>query len=200
MSHIKVRSRLPFAREIFSLSDAAFRLYFTAACYCAEQRLGTFVPREVIRVFFRPSRRNASIAKVVAELERTGAWAKTEDGWLAAEAVRCGTETPWVPVVGQRAWDCSAYPAVMERDRETCRYCGTTDNITVDHVVPRCQGGTDHEANLVACCRSCNSRKGGRTPEQAGMVLRAGPADSGYLNAVGASNGPITSSASKESN
>jgi 5-methylcytosine-specific restriction endonuclease McrA len=42
----------------------------------------------------------------------------------------------------------------------------------VDHVVPRCQGGLSTWANLVACCQKCNSTKGGRTPEQAGMQLK----------------------------
>jgi 5-methylcytosine-specific restriction endonuclease McrA len=35
----------------------------------------------------------------------------------------------------------------------------------------RCLGGTDELENLVMACRDCNIRKGGRTPEQAGMVL-----------------------------
>lgn len=61
-----------------------------------------------------------------------------------------------------------------------CRYCkgrltlnpGARDEATVDHVVPRCQGGVHDMGNLVLACRHCNSRKGGRTPEQAGMVLQ----------------------------
>lgn len=52
-----------------------------------------------------------------------------------------------------------------------CRYCGGGEYLAVDHVVPRCQGGGDELSNLVVACKSCNSRKGGRTPEQAGMVL-----------------------------
>jgi 5-methylcytosine-specific restriction endonuclease McrA len=31
------------------------------------------------------------------------------------------------------------------------------------------------EDNLVTACRPCNKRKGGKTPEQAGMVLRPVP-------------------------
>lgn len=67
-------------------------------------------------------------------------------------------------------WSRSAYQSVYERDVR-CRYCGADDRLTIDHVVPRCQGGRDDESNLVVACRSCNSRKGGRTPKQAGMVL-----------------------------
>ena len=61
---------------------------------------------------------------------------------------------------------------IMKRDGYRCRYCGKLAE-HVDHVVPRCQGGTDEPTNLVAACKRCNLSKGGRTPEQAGMVLNA---------------------------
>lgn len=63
---------------------------------------------------------------------------------------------------------------VLARDNHTCGYClGEAD--TVDHVVPRCQGGRSIWENVVASCFGCNSKKGGRTPAQAGMVLRIRP-------------------------
>lgn len=71
-----------------------------------------------------------------------------------------------------QAWDTSAYPEVYARDGWTCRYCGAADLLSIDHVIPRCQGGDDSTDNLVVACRPCNSRKNGRTPQQAGMVLR----------------------------
>ncbi|MBI1753564.1 MAG: HNH endonuclease [Acidobacteria bacterium] len=43
----------------------------------------------------------------------------------------------------------------------------------VDPIIPRSEGGPSAWANLVACCRECNARKSGRTPEQAGMQLRS---------------------------
>lgn len=63
---------------------------------------------------------------------------------------------------------------LFARERNQCMYCGTrlpTSELTIDHVVPRSQGGVDTWENLVAACRGCNARKGGRTPEQAGMSL-----------------------------
>ena len=62
--------------------------------------------------------------------------------------------------------------AAFERDNYTCRYCGAPAT-HVDHVIPRCQNGSDELANLVAACAYCNLSKGGRTPEQAGMKLNA---------------------------
>ncbi len=63
---------------------------------------------------------------------------------------------------------------ILERDFYRCRYCNSHIDLTIDHVIPVIQGGDNSESNLVACCRQCNSRKSGRTPEQAGMVLLIG--------------------------
>ena len=60
---------------------------------------------------------------------------------------------------------------ILERDSHTCRYCGEPA-LQVDHIIPRCQGGTEEHSNLVAACGPCNMSKGGRTPVQAGMELR----------------------------
>ena len=60
---------------------------------------------------------------------------------------------------------------VLQRDRRECRYCGSPERLTIDHVVPRSFGGSNEPANLVAACVQCNSRKNARTPEQAGMTL-----------------------------
>jgi 5-methylcytosine-specific restriction endonuclease McrA len=48
--------------------------------------------------------------------------------------------------------------------------------LTVDHVLPRSRGGGTTWENCVAACYSCNSKKGCRTPREAGMELRSRPA------------------------
>lgn len=50
---------------------------------------------------------------------------------------------------------------VINRDG-CCQRCGTEDNLSVDHIVPRSLGGTDNLDNLEVLCSSCNSSKGGR--------------------------------------
>ncbi len=63
---------------------------------------------------------------------------------------------------------------VYRRDNFTCQYCGDrpgTKELSMDHVIPRCQGGKTEWENIVVACTDCNSRKAGRTPEQAGMKL-----------------------------
>ncbi|MEN2992147.1 MAG: HNH endonuclease [Bacteroidia bacterium] len=64
---------------------------------------------------------------------------------------------------------------VFRRDGFRCVYCGSSQALTLDHVVPRSQGGDDSWENLVTACESCNRRKGNRTPAQAGMTLRVRP-------------------------
>ena len=49
---------------------------------------------------------------------------------------------------------------------QPCRYCGATENITVDHVVPLSRGGKHEQANLAPACSSCNSSKGARTLDE----------------------------------
>lgn len=69
-------------------------------------------------------------------------------------------------------WSREHYPSVYARDGKRCRYCGREGmRLSIDHVEPRVHGGHDGPENLVVACRSCNSRKSGRTPGQAGMVL-----------------------------
>ena len=61
---------------------------------------------------------------------------------------------------------------IFVRDRHTCQYCGRpAHDLTLDHVVPRHRGGGHTWENLVAACKPCNHRKGGRTPEEARMRL-----------------------------
>lgn len=65
---------------------------------------------------------------------------------------------------------------VFMRDRCTCQYCGReTRDLTLDHVLPRSQGGGHTWENVVSACKTCNRKKGGRTPEQAGMKLLSVP-------------------------
>lgn len=74
----------------------------------------------------------------------------------------------------------SEFPAftrfnVFLRDRFSCQYCGSPNNLTFDHVNPRRLGGRTSWENIVAACSPCNLRKGGRTPKQAHMPLLVPP-------------------------
>ncbi|HSB20311.1 MAG TPA: HNH endonuclease [Anaeromyxobacteraceae bacterium] len=68
---------------------------------------------------------------------------------------------------------------IYARDDNTCQYCGqrwARADLNLDHVVPRSRGGSTTWENVVCSCVPCNLRKGGRTPEEAGMRLLRAPA------------------------
>jgi 5-methylcytosine-specific restriction endonuclease McrA len=58
---------------------------------------------------------------------------------------------------------------VFLRDRFTCQYCGSRDDLTFDHVIPRSKGGVTEWENVVAACSPCNLKKGDRLPAEAHM-------------------------------
>lgn len=67
---------------------------------------------------------------------------------------------------------------ILARDNFQCQYCGkelSTKEATLDHVIPRSQGGKTEWENIVCACAHCNRKKGGRTPPEARMTLRKKP-------------------------
>ena len=67
---------------------------------------------------------------------------------------------------------------LFARDNNRCQYCGRNlpqSQLSMDHVIPRSRGGETNWENIVCCCVNCNTRKGGRTPQEARMQLIAKP-------------------------
>jgi 5-methylcytosine-specific restriction endonuclease McrA len=63
---------------------------------------------------------------------------------------------------------------IFARDKNSCQYCGKkypTSELSLDHVIPKSLGGKALWGNIVCACTGCNAKKGGRTPEEAGMRL-----------------------------
>jgi 5-methylcytosine-specific restriction endonuclease McrA len=72
---------------------------------------------------------------------------------------------------------------IFKRDHYTCQYCAKQpgmEELTLDHVIPRAQGGESRWNNCVLACLECNKRKADRTPEQAKMRLRRKPVQPGW--------------------
>jgi len=68
---------------------------------------------------------------------------------------------------------------IFARDENRCQYCGKrhpTSELSIDHITPRSLGGRSVWDNLVCACVSCNVKKGGRLPQEAGMRLIRKPA------------------------
>jgi 5-methylcytosine-specific restriction endonuclease McrA len=64
---------------------------------------------------------------------------------------------------------------VFLRDRFECQYCGADEDLTFDHLVPRCHGGHTTWSNVVTACAPCNLRKGNKAVDAIGMRPRQMP-------------------------
>ena len=64
---------------------------------------------------------------------------------------------------------------IIKRDNNQCQYCGSRSNLTVDHIIPRSKGGQNTWENMVACCESCNAKKGDHDLNKIDMQLRSTP-------------------------
>ena len=80
--------------------------------------------------------------------------------------------------------------AVFARDGHRCQYCGSSAE-NLDHVVPRSRGGTHTWENVVASCRSCNTRKEDRLPHECHMKLRRVPIAPHATTSLIISAGPV---------
>ena len=49
--------------------------------------------------------------------------------------------------------------SVKEQWDNECAYCGSTDDLTIDHIIPRSLGGSDTTKNVLCCCKQCNADK-----------------------------------------
>jgi 5-methylcytosine-specific restriction endonuclease McrA len=112
-------------------------------------------------------------------------WARMspEDGDAFLQSANCHLRVP--EVITLTGYDRMPTRAVTfsrrniyKRDRFQCQYCGCKpggEELTIDHVNPRAQGGVSSWTNCVLACVACNKRKADRTPRQAGMKLRKEP-------------------------
>ncbi len=69
---------------------------------------------------------------------------------------------------------------IFARDGHRCQYCGRSmplAQLSIDHVLPRSRGGPTTWENVVCSCLTCNTKKGGRTPQEAHMRLIVPPAE-----------------------
>jgi 5-methylcytosine-specific restriction endonuclease McrA len=98
--------------------------------------------------------------------------------WKVPSVVR------WLKMTGRRKTAIRfSRDNIFARDGGKCQYCGARVNrnpedpngFTYDHVTPRSRGGRTCWENVVVSCPPCNSRKGNRTPREAGMRLQSTP-------------------------
>lgn len=82
---------------------------------------------------------------------------------------------------------------IFLRDGFRCQYCGRRprrEELSIDHIVPRSRGGPSAWKNVVLACTQCNTRKGNRSPEEAGMALLRIPKRPHWLICFGRASSP----------
>lgn len=70
---------------------------------------------------------------------------------------------------------------IFKRDNFQCQYCGTTKELTLDHLVPKAKGGRSTWNNLVTACKRCNAKKGNYSLEESGLKIKTKPFKPNYV-------------------
>jgi len=77
---------------------------------------------------------------------------------------------------------------IFARDKWICQYClekFSSEELTLDHVLPKSKGGRTCWENIVTCCIPCNSKKGNKLPGEAYMQLQRQPIRPEWISLFG---------------
>lgn len=181
MAWLRIDDRVRTHPKIAQAGPAAAWLWFCGICYCREHLTDGFIPKAVVVSL---AMNLTSPLKHAARLVDVRLWEDVDGGYQVHDFL------DWNPsraeVEANREWGTqrkSLYrnkdvtSIVRERDADQCRYCGRRVNFNdrrgpgggqLDHVIPRGPGTIE---NIVVACRECNTKKNGRTPDEAGMAL-----------------------------
>jgi hypothetical protein len=171
------------------LSDGSFRLWHEAMAYCRRHQTDGLIPFPVLKSFmYHTKAREKQLASPHQEgaaplwqlIPATGYKVHDYLEWnLSKEAEQSKQMLNNHRSAFMR--DKGLKQELRDRDKDLCRYCAQKVNwadrkgasgATYDHVNPVGPATLD---NLVIACRSCNSRKRNRTPEDAGIALLPPP-------------------------
>lgn len=150
--------------KIMEAGPEAGWLYVCGVCYVGRHDLDGRIPAACIPYLMVGGKKHAR------RLVEVGLWDRDGDGYRIRGYARrrCrlrenghqAARDEWATMRRVIA------PVIFQRDGHACRYCGQGRNLTVDHVLPLSRGGDNAQDNLVTACRSCNSSKHDKTPEE----------------------------------
>lgn len=146
---------------IIGLSNEAFRLYVGSIAYCASYYPETKIPRRY--VFHRLPLQGGRWWGYVKELLDANLWScENSEKPTHLQDWHLVPQDLWVYEFGRNYEYLAHREKVFSRDSYTCVFCGATEDLTLDHILPISKGGGNELSNLQTLCRSCNSRKGAR--------------------------------------
>ncbi|MDB9929813.1 HNH endonuclease [Cyclobacteriaceae bacterium] len=70
---------------------------------------------------------------------------------------------------------------IFKRDQNKCQYCEKTQDLTLDHLIPRSRGGKSVWTNLVTACLSCNAKKGDKLISETDLILHKKPIKPSFI-------------------
>lgn len=170
MSWVFIDDRFFTNRKVMSVSLHARWLYLSSLCVASQQSTDGLLDEAAQTCLMVAVGRGGNFDQLAAELVRAGLWLDKGEKAFSMAAMGELWRFP-IPRQYQKRPYLRHRTTVYYRDGRRCRYCAASSNLSLDHLLPPRMGGTHEPSNLVTCCRLCNSRKGSRTPEQAGMVL-----------------------------
>ncbi len=176
MASVSLHTGIVTSPKHAPLSDGALRLWLHGLCWSKEHLTDGYIPTAMVPTL------HPRAARVVGEL-LVSLW-KPVDGGYVIDDYQAYAETRAQVERRQAKWADDkrrhnyreTADIVRARDGDVCGYCGHAVRFgargprggTFDHVDPTGETTVD---NLAVACRSCNSRKGRRTPTEAGMSL-----------------------------
>jgi HNH endonuclease len=165
MAWVKLDDQIFAHPKIINLSRDAKLLYLAGLAYCAGQLTDGLLRPGAVRMVAAQVEAEAEACAdelVVARLWEADGQNFIVHDYLAynPSGAQVRANQDWSEVAARLR------PVVLARDEYKCQYCGATDDLTLDHIIPRSRGGDSSLANLRTACRTCNSSKGARTPEE----------------------------------
>ena len=183
MSWIKIDDQFADHPKIVEAGPSAAWLFICGLCYAGRYLTDGFVTEKQVP---KMTDEDDPIG-LAGILVSVGLWHKVDGGYQIHDYLQYNPSRADVEAQRQivrRRQAMNANPqlmhAVRQRDGNTCRYCGCFVNWqdrkgskggTYDHIIPISRGGEETPENIVVCCKRCNSSKGARTPDEAGMPL-----------------------------
>jgi hypothetical protein len=98
-------------------------------------------------------------AALAPELIELGVWVLVDDQMVEVWPYKNLIEPM---LVHRPRIDLSLRNFILDRDGHRCRYCGSTERLEMDHIMPWSAGGKDTVDNLQTLCRGCNQAKGAK--------------------------------------
>ena len=180
MTWVRIDDNIVDHPKMVEVGHRGLALFVASLCYASKHLTDGFIPKSAVPGLLPDLR----APKTADALVRVGLWDRVDSGYQVHDYLEYQPSAEDVRAKREKSTRRQSLfrnqglrQAVRARDGDRCRYCGRPVRWedrkgpaggTYDHVDP--DRGNDIE-NLVVACRGCNSAKGGRTPESAGMQI-----------------------------